>query len=139
MPGYKTLAIEQEAIDCLICHSQAYDMNKKQVVEDQNGKRWEQDRSMLAAMSVTKTSAETCLRCHQHNFGGDIYIDEADSSYMQSLLNTGKERPRVLHPGSKRGTPYSPSWDVHAAAGMACTECHVTEGHYIAKECIQQP
>jgi len=39
----------------------------------------------------------------------------------------------VLHPGSKRGTPFSPSWDVHAAAGVNCTDCHTTEGHYIAK------
>ena len=69
----------------------------------------------------------------QHNFGGDIYIDEADSSYMESLHNTGTTRPRVLPPGSKRGTPYSPSWDVHAAAGMDCIECHITQGHYIAK------
>lgn len=133
MPGYKELKKEKNAIDCLICHSAAYDMNKKQVVSDKHGNRWTQDRSMLAAMSVTKTTSQTCLRCHQHNFGGDIYIDEKDNSYMQSMLKTGRERPRVLHPGSKRGTPFSPSWDVHAAAGINCTECHITEGHLIAK------
>ncbi|MEJ2543482.1 MAG: cytochrome c3 family protein [Calditrichaceae bacterium] len=133
MPGYKTLEIEKEAIDCLICHSAAYDMNRKQVVHDDNGNRWAQDRSMKAAMSVTNTTSQTCLRCHQHNFGGDIYVDEADSSYMQSMTNTGHDRPRVLHPGSKRGTPFSPTWDVHAAAGLNCTDCHVTEGHLIAK------
>lgn len=131
--GYKELKREKKAIDCLICHAVAYDMNKKQVVHDSNGNRWAQDRSMKAAMSVTKTTSQTCLRCHQHNFGGDIYIDEADSSYMQSMLNKGKEKPRVLHPGSKRGTPFSPTWDVHAAAGVNCTECHKTEGHLIAK------
>ncbi len=133
MPGYRELESEKEAIDCLICHSAAYDMNQKIVLADDYGKRWGQDRSMKAAMAVTKTTAQTCLRCHQHNFGGDIYVDEADSSFMQSMTNTGHKRPRVLHPGSKRGTPYSPTWDVHAAAGMACTECHVTEGHLIAK------
>ncbi len=134
MPGYNTTDNEKDAIDCLICHSAAYDMNKKQVVQDENGlKRWDMDRSMEAAMTVTKTTSQTCLRCHQHNFGGDIYIDEADSSYMQSLLNLGNERPRIKHPGSKRGTPFSPSWDVHAAAGLNCTDCHLTEGHLIAK------
>ncbi|MBN1447142.1 MAG: hypothetical protein JXA28_04370 [Bacteroidetes bacterium] len=134
MPGYVTTQEEKDAVDCLICHSQGYDMNRKQVVVDDNGrKRWDMDRSMRAALSVTTTTSQTCLRCHQHNFGGDIYIDEADPSYFQSLLNTGRERPRVLHPGSKRGTPFSPSWDVHAAAGLNCTDCHVTEGHYIAK------
>jgi hypothetical protein len=133
MPGYQTLDIEKESIDCLICHSAAYDMNRKVVVRDENGKRWAQDRSMRAAMSVTNTTSQTCLRCHQHNFGGDVYVDDADSSYMQSMTNTGYERPRVLHPGSKRGTPFSPTWDVHAAAGLNCTDCHLTEGHLIAK------
>lgn len=134
MPMYKTLAEEKNAIDCLICHSAGYDMNKKQAVVDANGfARWEMDRSMKAAMSVTKTTAQTCLRCHQHNFGGDIYVDTKDKSYMQSMTNKGTDRPRIAHPGSKRGTPFSPSWDVHAARGMNCTACHDTMGHYIAK------
>jgi hypothetical protein len=134
MPGYRPLAEEKDAVDCLICHAQAYDMNQKEVIVDPNGrKRWGQDRSMMAAMSVTRTTAQTCLRCHQHNMGGDMYVDTLDPSYFQSLTNTGYDRPRVLHPGSKRGTPYSPSWDVHAAGGVNCTECHTTEGHYIAR------
>ncbi len=134
MPLYKPLQIEKDAIDCLICHSVSYDMNKKEVVEDVSGrKRWGQDRSMKAAMAVVTPNSQNCLRCHQHNFGGDIYVDEADKSYMGSLTNTGHTRPRVLHPGSKRGTPFSPSWDVHAAAGVTCIECHKTSGHYIAK------
>ncbi len=134
MPGYEIMQNEKDAIDCLICHSAAYDMNDKQVIKDDNGlSRWEMDRSMAAAMSVTTTTSQTCLRCHQHNMGGDLYIDSTDVSYMQSMLNKGHERPRIAHPGSKRGTPFSPSWDVHAAAGLNCTECHVTEGHYIAK------
>ncbi len=134
MPLYKTLAMEKEAIDCLICHAAAYDMNQKQVVVDDNGRqRWGQDRSLRAALSVTTPSAEACLRCHQHNFGGDIFVDPAGPEFAQSLENLGHERPRVLHPGSKRGTPYSPSWDVHAAAGISCIECHHTEGHLMAK------
>ena len=134
MPGYRTLEMEKEAVDCLICHAAAYDMNRKQVVEDPGGRlRWEQDRSMRAAVSVEKPTAQACLRCHQHNFGGDTYADDLDPSYMESLRNTGHERPRVLHPGSKRGTPYSPSWDVHAAAGLSCLDCHASEGHLIAR------
>lgn len=133
MPGYHTLESEKKSIDCLICHSAAYDMNQKIIVQDENGNRWGQDRSMKAAMSVTNTTSQTCLRCHQHNFGGDIYVDKADSSFMQSQTNTGYTRPRVLHPGSKRGTPFSPTWDVHAANGVLCTDCHYTEGHLIAK------
>jgi len=134
MPAYSTTDEEKNAIDCLICHAVAYDMNKKQVVVDDNGfKRWDQDRSLKAALSVTTPTSQACLRCHQHNLGGDIYVDEADSSFMQSMVNTGRDRPRVLHPGSKRGTPFSPTWDVHARAGVQCIECHVTEGHRIAK------
>jgi hypothetical protein len=134
MPFYSTTQDEKDAIDCLICHSVAYDMNQKQVIEDPNGlKRWKQDRSMKSAVSVTRPTSQSCLRCHQHNFGGDIYVDNDNPSFMQSLLNTGKERPRVLHPGSKRGTPITPTWDVHAAAGMDCIDCHTTHGHYIAK------
>jgi hypothetical protein len=134
MPGYRPTSDEKDAVDCLICHAVAYDMNKKQVVRDKNGRlHWDQDRSMKAALSVTNTTSQTCLRCHQHNFGGDIYIDSLDPSFMQSQLNTGHERPRVLHPGSKRGTPFSPSWDVHAAAGVNCVDCHTSEGHLIAR------
>ena len=134
MPGYRTLDEERDAIDCLICHAAAYDMNKKQVIRDTNGRlRWDQDRSMTAALSVTHTTSQTCLRCHQHNLGGDMFVDSLDPSFMESIQNTGHEHPRVLHPGSKRGTPYSPSWDVHAAVGVNCTDCHTTEGHYIAK------
>jgi hypothetical protein len=134
MPLYGTKQVEKDAIDCLICHAVAYDMNRKQVVIDPGGrKRWDQDRTLRAALSVTAPTAPACLRCHQHNFGGDIYVDEAGPEYMDSLRNTGYDRPRVLHPGSKRGTPYSPTWDVHAAAGMSCLECHATEGHLIAK------
>jgi hypothetical protein len=41
MPGYRTMTEEKDAIDCLICHSLAYDMNRKQVVADDNGRtRW---------------------------------------------------------------------------------------------------
>lgn len=134
MPAYQTTDNEKKSIDCLICHAVAYDMNEKQVVSDNDGRwSWGQDRSMKAAMSVTSPTSQACLRCHQHNMGGDIYIDENNPSFHESLINKGNTRPRVAHPGSKRGTPFNPTWDVHAAAGIDCIECHITEGHYIAK------
>jgi len=134
MPGYATLDRETDAIDCLICHAAAYDMDRKQIVRDGNGRlRWGQDRSLGAALSATTPGARTCLRCHQHNFGGDLYVDPIDPSYMQSLRQLGDRWPRVRHPGSKRGTPFSPTWDVHAAAGMSCLDCHPAEGHRIAR------
>jgi len=134
MPGYSALDSEKDAIDCLICHSVGYDMNRKQIASTEDGRwYWDQDRSMKAALSVTSPTSAACLRCHQHNFGGDIYIDEDYPAYHESLIDAGTERPRIKHPGSKRGTPFNPRWDVHAAAGLDCIECHTTEGHYIAK------
>ena len=66
MPGYSTLDIEKETIDCLICHAVAYDMNRKQAVADANSRiRWDQDRSLKAAMSVTRPKAQACLRCQR--------------------------------------------------------------------------
>ncbi len=134
MPGYTVQPEEKDAIDCLICHSVGYDMNRKQVRQADDGRWcWDQDRSMRAAVSVVRPTAQACLRCHQHNFGGDIYIDSTGLSYHESMLNKGTNRPRIAHPGSKRGTPYTPTWDVHARAGVACIDCHTTEGHFIAK------
>ncbi len=134
MPWYRTTAAEKDAIDCLICHAAVYDMNRKQVERDRNGRlRWGQDRSLAAAMSVGRPGSSACLRCHQHNFGGDIYVEQGAEEFMPSLTATGRSRPRVLHPGSKRGTPFSPAWDVHAAAGVGCLDCHPSHGHLIAK------
>jgi hypothetical protein len=134
MPLYATLPRESDTLDCLICHAAAYDMDRKVVVQDPNGRtRWAQDRSLRAALSVTTPGSRACLRCHQHNFGGDLYIDAADPTFMPSLIARGADRPRVAHPGSKRGTPFSPSWDVHAAAEIDCIDCHATRGHRIAR------
>lgn len=134
MPFYRTLPAETSAIDCLICHAALYDMDRKQIETGPDGRmRWGQDRSLRAALTVGKPTAQACLRCHQHNLGGDVYIDPADPGYMPALAALGTDRPRVRHPGSKRGTPYSPSWDVHAAAGLSCLDCHASRGHLIAR------
>ena len=128
MPGYTATDAEFTATDCLVCHATEYDMNMREVVEDDNGKtRWNHDRRFIAAMSVGSPSAETCLRCHQHNLGGDTYFPNP------ALAGMGKDKPRLAHPGAKRGTPFGADWDVHAAAGMQCLDCHVTQGHKIAR------
>jgi hypothetical protein len=117
----------KNGIDCLICHSQTYDMNYKYVIEDEVGKRWNQDRTMRAAMTVTKPTNENCLNCHQHNMGGDTYANNV------SAKNLGYKNRRLLHDGAKRGNPYHPETDVHYAAGLKCTDCHVPEGHKIPR------
>lgn len=128
LPGYHATDDEFDAIDCLICHAREYDMNRKQVVRDLDGRlRWDQDRSMRAMLSVREPEAEMCLRCHQHNHGGDFFVDNSVASAL------GYDHPRLLHHGAKRGNPWAAGYDVHATAGMQCTDCHVTEGHRIAR------
>ncbi len=126
-PGYRPTDAEFESMDCLICHAAAYDMNEKYVVRDENGKfRWNQDRSMKAAMSVVRPTSDNCLRCHEHNHGGDMYGKNL------AAQNRGYKNPRILHAGAKRGNPTRGA-DVHYAAGMQCLDCHESRGHLIAR------
>ena len=107
-PGREATEAEAATVDCLVCHAGNYDMNaRKTLVKDADGRsHWGQDRSTSAALSITKVpTAEACLRCHEHSFSLDY----------------------------KRGTPYTPTNDVHAAAGIPCTACHLTDKHKIAK------
>ncbi len=117
----------KEGIDCLICHAARYDMNERHVIRDGGGLRWNQDRSLGSALTVGRVASPNCLRCHQHNMGGDAY---AHNRAAQSL---GHENRRLLHLGAKRGNPFSPQDDAHAAAGLECTDCHVPEGHKIPR------
>jgi hypothetical protein len=106
--GREATAEEAATVDCLVCHAATYDMSvrKTLTVDEQGRKRWGQDRSLAAALSITRVpTAEACLRCHEHAFSLDY----------------------------KRGTPFTPTNDVHAAAGMPCTTCHLTRNHRIAK------
>ncbi len=126
-PGYKPKDFEFESTDCLICHSASYDMNEKYVVKDDNGKfRWNQDRSLKAAMASIKPVSDNCLRCHEHNHGGDMYPEN------MSAKKLGYKNPRLLHPGAKRGNP-TKGIDVHYNAGVNCIDCHETHGHLIAR------
>ena len=113
-----------DGLDCLICHASAdnYDMNgdKLYTAADDNaadralitnsvtGRRaWFQDHSLRAAESVGQPVATAqCLRCHEHG--------QAAADY-------------------KRGTPFDPEHDVHAAAGLKCTDCHKVDHHKIAR------
>ena len=114
---------QKASVDCLICHAAAgqYDCNgdgaaqpgehadsRPRVQDPATGRMvWWQDRSQRAAESVGKrVSADACLRCHHHG--------QADYQY-------------------KRGTPFEPETDVHAAAGVHCTDCHTTQHHKIAR------
>jgi nitrate/TMAO reductase-like tetraheme cytochrome c subunit len=73
-----------------------------------SGRRaWFQDRSLRAAESVGQPiGAAQCLRCHEHG--------QASPDY-------------------KRGTPFTPEDDVHAAAGLTCTDCHKVDHHKMAR------
>ncbi|MCP4696096.1 MAG: nitrite reductase [Gammaproteobacteria bacterium] len=117
----------KQGIDCLICHSQKYDMNYRYIIEDEGGRRWNQDRTLAAALTVTLPDRDNCLLCHQHNMGGDSFAGNV------SAKNLGFMNQRLLHHGAKRANPFSPETDVHAAAGMTCTDCHVPEGHKIPR------
>jgi cytochrome c3-like protein len=117
----------ENGVDCLICHSDSYDMNYRYAMEDDNGIRWNQDRTMRAAMTVSQPQNANCLNCHQHNMGGDTY------AHNVSAKNLGYKNPRLLHEGSKRGNPFSHEADVHYRAGLVCTDCHVPEGHKIPR------
>jgi hypothetical protein len=107
MPGVQITESEKNTVDCLVCHAENYDWNKRaSLVKDSTGVHWGQDRSLKAALSITKIPAnDACLRCHEHSFSDDY----------------------------KRGTPYSPKNDIHAAAGLSCLTCHTSEHHKIAK------
>lgn len=126
-PGYTPTDDEFNATDCLMCHSSAYDMDRKYVVKDANGRyRWNQDRSMKAAMAVGRPTSDTCLRCHEHNHGGDMYEKNEAAQHL------GYINRRLLHPGAKRGNPTRDA-DVHYKAGLQCLDCHESHGHAIAR------
>jgi hypothetical protein len=107
-PGREATAAEANTVDCLVCHAGAYDMSARRrlVTAADGSSHWGQDQSMESALSVTRTpSREACLRCHEHSFSEDY----------------------------KRGTPFAPDTDVHAAVGLTCVTCHLTRKHKIAK------
>lgn len=127
MPFGKVPRAITEGIDCLICHSRTYDMNYRYVIEDEFGMRWNQDRTMRAALTVGMPSSDNCLFCHQHNMGGDAYPQNAAAHEL------GFQNPRLVHTGSRQGNAWHSTNDVHAAAGLQCLDCHVPQGHKIPR------
>ncbi|MBF0424517.1 MAG: cytochrome b/b6 domain-containing protein [Magnetococcales bacterium] len=120
----------KQGIDCLVCHAQAYDMNFRHVIRDAGGMRWNQDRTLKAALSVGLPARDNCMFCHQHNMGGDL---EAGLPANAAPRNLGHENQRLLHPGAKRANSNTVETDVHAKAGLTCTDCHVPVGHKIPR------
>ncbi|MDZ7639589.1 MAG: hypothetical protein U5J83_15245 [Bryobacterales bacterium] len=127
MPSNDIPPATEQGIDCLICHSRSYDMNYRYVVEDSNGTRWNQDRTMRAAMTVGMPASENCLFCHQHNMGGDLYPQSAAAQQL------GHKNQRFQQVGARSGSPWHASNDVHAAAGVQCLDCHQPQGHKIPR------
>jgi hypothetical protein len=125
--GYSPVSREFASVDCLVCHSRTYDMDQKYVVQDPDGRyRWNQDRGLAAAMAVGRPTSDNCLRCHEHDMGGDAWRDNLAAQHP------GYRNPRLLHRGAKRGTPIRGA-DVHYLAGVQCLDCHASQGHLIAR------
>lgn len=101
--GINTNEIPYSEIDCLVCHAETYDMDKRMLVQDRGSLRWTHDTTSSAAYSVGSTVSRNCKRCHK--------------DYM------------ALY----RGTPFTSQQDVHAVLGMQCTHCHTVINHRIAR------
>lgn len=108
-------------VDCLICHAPVYDMDGDGIATEHETSEhrtrefnselgfeiWRQDRSVSTAETVGgRITRDACLRCHEHGQGDYEF---------------------------KRGTPFTPETDVHAARGFRCTSCHKVEEHQIAR------
>ncbi|KAA0258566.1 hypothetical protein FHQ18_05250 [Deferribacter autotrophicus] len=98
----KAMFEQKNAIECLLCHAEEYDMSKRKVIKvgEKNGKpilRLTQDMSDKALQSVGRPTNEACMRCHYTAGGGPLF---------------------------KRGVDYADDTDVHAAIGLLCVDCH---------------
>ncbi|MBJ6727738.1 cytochrome C [Geomesophilobacter sediminis] len=95
----------EKAIDCLVCHSTAYDFRKRKPMKDDKGRVvMGQDRSKEAALAIGKPTAKNCMVCHEAAGGGVIV---------------------------KRGFSFTKETDAHAAKGMVCVDCHKAKDHKI--------
>jgi hypothetical protein len=95
----------EQAIDCLVCHSSAYDLSKRKPTKNEKGQVvMGQDRSVKAALAVGKPSVKNCMTCHE-SAGGGVLI--------------------------KRGFAFTKENDVHAAKGMVCVDCHKSKDHRV--------
>lgn len=113
-PANEVTAEDKAGIDCLICHSPAYDMGQRFPARTEDG-TWAltQDRSLLAARQAQRPTAETCLQCHQNVGGGPMLKRGVDFAPVEDK-----------HGEASKG-------DVHADAGMVCVDCHRSQDHKI--------
>jgi hypothetical protein len=101
--GASVEKIPSSEIDCLVCHSEKYDMTKKTVVQDDGRIHWTRDTAEETAYAVGRPLASHCKRCHE--------------DYMTHY----------------RGTPFTKETDAHAAMGMDCIQCHTIVNHKVAR------
>lgn len=95
----------EAAIDCLLCHSSAYDYRLRKPFKDEKGRVvMGQDRSVKAAIAVGKPGIKNCMVCHEAAGGGVLV---------------------------KRGFLFTRETDVHAGKGMVCVDCHGAKDHRI--------
>ncbi len=101
-------------VDCLVCHAENY--SRKLYAGEMNGAAVVMAAPIVdgaldfsgmteAAKTVGKPKSEYCNRCHAAAGGGKVALDDMEYSF-------------------KRGSIFDADNDVHAAAGMACTDCH---------------
>jgi hypothetical protein len=95
----------EASIDCLICHSSAYDYSKRKAFKAADGKVvMGQDRGLEAALAVGRPSVKNCMTCHE-SAGGGVLI--------------------------KRGFAFDAEHDAHAAKAMVCVDCHKAKDHRV--------
>nr|WP_320131096.1 hypothetical protein [uncultured Holophaga sp.] len=95
----------EAAIDCLVCHSSAYDASLRKPYRNPQGQvAMGQDRSLKAALAVGRPSVKNCMTCHESAGGGTLV---------------------------KRGFAYDRQHDVHAAKGLVCVDCHKGKEHRV--------
>ena len=111
-------------MDCLICHSPNYERKYYAATQDGTAtgeiriapkNRWRDGlvnvHTEAAQSIVAEPPTEACLRCHAEAGGGTFEAD--DHSYASF----------------KRGSIYGQDADVHADAGLTCSDCHYDKDH----------
>lgn len=97
-----TGAAAEAAIDCLLCHSSKYDFSKRKPTKVDGNIVMGQDRSIEAAINITRPTSKTCMTCHE-SAGGGVLV--------------------------KRGFAVTSEADVHVANKMVCIDCHQVKNH----------
>jgi len=103
-------------IDCLVCHDTSGNYAKG---ASSGGMPKEEVNIVQVAQHVGKTSRQTCGKCHFFGGGG-------------ANVKHGDLEPALFDP--------SDEFDIHMGrANMDCQDCHRTENHRIAGQCLAIP